>query len=498
MDRWLGTEELHRLVDAHRQDVRYAVLAVTHGESLGVEAPPAALVAYHGHVRQEAHLDLLDPLAGADLAAPSCQVEREPARAVAPHPGLGNPGKEPPDLVPEAHVGGRAGPRGVADRSLVDFEDPVHLVPPLDRLAAHHRQRDPGAAPGAAGQQAVQVLVQDRPDQGTLAAAAHSGHTDEALEWKLDPDLLQVVKPCLPDNQPGASTPRGCAGSAACVQQRVAKRGTEKLRGQRARAAHQLLHGAGAYQPSTAHPAPRSQVQDVLGPADRLLVVLDHDHGIALVLELFQRVEQPPVVPGVQTDGRLVQDVADAPEVGAQLRGQADPLRLTAAQGRGRPIQRQVAQTHPLQELKARTDLGEHVAGNLPFPADKLESPEETLRSFDRKSRQLTDRPAAEPHGSRLRSEPGPAALRAGSFRTFPPLVPPDFFACLFAVETRQQEARAVAVGAPAMLGVERKQPGVRLLEAAAAARAGPASREDRFGRCRGLRSGVSRSGLGS
>jgi hypothetical protein len=67
---------------------------------------------------------------------------------------------------------------------------------------------------------------------------------------------------------------------------------------------------------------------------------------------LGQRVQQHAVVARVQADGGLVQHVAHALQVAAQLRGQADALRLAAAErGRG-AVQRQVAQAHLGQEAR--------------------------------------------------------------------------------------------------------------------------------------------------
>ncbi len=77
-----------------------------------------------------------------------------------------------------------------------------------------------------------------------------------------------------------------------------------------------------------------------------------------------QRVEQDAVVARMQADGRFVEDVADALQVGAELGGQADALRLAARQGGRRAIERQVAQTDFLEEAQARAQFGDDVAGD--------------------------------------------------------------------------------------------------------------------------------------
>ena len=59
----------------------------------------------------------------------------------------------------------------------------------------------------------------------------------------------------------------------------------------------------------------RPQVHHVVGRADRLLVVLDDDHGVAEIAQPRQRGEQLPVVALVQADRRLVEHVQDAGQV---------------------------------------------------------------------------------------------------------------------------------------------------------------------------------------
>jgi hypothetical protein len=78
----------------------------------------------------------------------------------------------------------------------------------------------------------------------------------------------------------------------------------------------------------------RAEVDDVVGAADRVLVVLDDDQRVALGAELLQRVEQDLVVARMQADGRLVEDVADAAQVRAELRREPDALRLAARERR--------------------------------------------------------------------------------------------------------------------------------------------------------------------
>ena len=80
-------------------------------------------------------------------------------------------------------------------------------------------------------------------------------------------------------------------------------------------------------------PAPGADVDDVVGDLDGVLVVLDHEHGVAEVAQAHQRVDEPVVVALVQADRRLVEHVEHADEARADLAtpaGCAGPRRRPA------------------------------------------------------------------------------------------------------------------------------------------------------------------------
>ena len=74
-------------------------------------------------------------------------------------------------------------------------------------------------------------------------------------------------------------------------------------------------------------------VDDVVGGEHGLLVVLHHDDRVAQVAQPQQGLDQTAVVPLVQADGGLVQDVEHAHQARADLGGQADALRFAPRQG---------------------------------------------------------------------------------------------------------------------------------------------------------------------
>ncbi len=52
----------------------------------------------------------------------------------------------------------------------------------------------------------------------------------------------------------------------------------------------------------------------MVGDGDHLGLVLDDEHGVALVPQLQQKVVHPLYVVGMHTDRRLVEDIADVGE----------------------------------------------------------------------------------------------------------------------------------------------------------------------------------------
>ena len=114
--------------------------------------------------------------------------------------------------------------------------------------------------------------------------------------------------------------------------------------GRRLLVGQQALHRAAVHDVAAVLAGARADVDDPVGGADGVLVVLDHDQRVAQVLQPDQRLDQPVVVPLVQADGRLVQHVEHADQAGADLGGQPDALRLAAGEGAGAAVQRQVVQ----------------------------------------------------------------------------------------------------------------------------------------------------------
>ena len=75
----------------------------------------------------------------------------------------------------------------------------------------------------------------------------------------------------------------------------------------------------------------RPDIDDVIGGEDRVLVMLDHNDGIAEIAQAAQGFEQPRIVALMQTDRRLIEHVKHASQSRADLR--REPYALALASG---------------------------------------------------------------------------------------------------------------------------------------------------------------------
>ena len=111
----------------------------------------------------------------------------------------------------------------------------------------------------------------------------------------------------------------------------------------------------------------RADVDQIVGGADAVFIVLDHDDGVADGLQALERADQAGVVALVQADGRFIEHVADADQARADLRGQADALGFAAGEGAGLAVEREIAQADVEHETEAGADFADDRLGDLRF-----------------------------------------------------------------------------------------------------------------------------------
>ena len=319
----------------------------------GLPVVPLALADLAGDedVRQEVHLNFQHAVAGAGLAPSAPDVEAEPARTVAPALGLLRGSKQVPDVVEQPRVGGGVGPGGAADGALVNIDHLVQVLDALDTVALAGMDLH-------AHQVRAQSLEQNLIHQGAFAAAGDAGDHGEGPQGKVHVDVPQVVLRRA-DHFQELAVP----GAALCGNGDFLLAG-EVLARQGVGVGHDLLRRTGGHYFTAVDTGAGADVDEVVRSPHGVLVVLHHQQRIAHVPQAAEGGKELIVVPLVQADGGLVQDIEDAHQGGADLGRQTDALALAAGEGPGGPAQRQVAQAHGLQKAQSGFDLLQNAVGD--------------------------------------------------------------------------------------------------------------------------------------
>ena len=177
---------------------------------------------------------------------------------------------------------------------------------------------------------------------------------------KADVDGREVVRPRAPhrDPLPLLAGPRG-------LRHRDRLLPTQVLTGQALPARDDGGGLAFGHDLAAVDAGTRPHVHDIVGAPDRVLVVLDHEHGVAEVAQVPQRAEQTRVVALMQADGGLVEHVEHAGQPRADLRGEADALAFAAGKRARSAREREVFQPDIYQELQPLVDLLQDAPGDL-------------------------------------------------------------------------------------------------------------------------------------
>ena len=174
------------------------------------------------------------------------------------------------------------------------------------------------------------------------------GHVHPAQVVLLRAEHLQIVPAPLPPlRRNGDFFPSG-----------------EVVPGDRCGVVHDFLRGTGGHDGAAVHPRAGAHVDDIIRLPHGVLVVLHHKEGVAQVPQLLQGLEQLVVVPLVQANGGLVQDIEHPHEGGPDLGGQSNPLALAAGESARLPGEGEVLQAHRLEEAQAVPNFLQNLGGN--------------------------------------------------------------------------------------------------------------------------------------
>ena len=165
-----------------------------------------------------------------------------------------------------------------------------------------------------------------------------------------------------------------------------------------------VLAGAGA------------EVEQVVGGADRLLVVLDDDDGVAEVAQALEGGDEAWRCRAGAGRWRARRGRRATPtRRGADLGGEADALGFAAGEGGGGAVEREVVEADVLQEAQALFDLAQDQAGDVAVGVGELDLLEPLDRAAGGEGAEVLDAGAGDEHGARLRAQAGAAADGAGA-----------------------------------------------------------------------------------
>ena len=116
-----------------------------------------------------------------------------------------------------------------------------------------------------------------------------------------------------------------------------------------------------------------AEVEDIVGVADGVFVVLDDEDGVAEVAQVFEGGDEALVVALMQADGRLIEDVEHAAQARADLRGEADALAFAAGERGGVAVEREIAEADGVEEFEAFDDLAAEAVGDEGFARGEVE-----------------------------------------------------------------------------------------------------------------------------
>src|SRR4029077_13074938 len=154
------------------------------------------------------------------------------------------------------------------------------------------------------------------------------------------------------------------SGRDALFGNRDTRASGEIVRGQRIFCAKNFLDAALGYDLATPRTCPWAKINNVVGRANGFFIVFNPDSGIAEAPQPPQRSEQARVVPLMQSNARLVQNVKNARKPRADLRRQPDPLRFSARKRTALPIEREVAEPDFNEKSQPRLNFAHDLARN--------------------------------------------------------------------------------------------------------------------------------------
>ena len=327
-------------------------------------------------------------------------------------------------------------PRRAADRLLIDEHG---VADELRALELPVRADAPVPVALGALDRRVDHVVHER----GLAGSAHARDRTVSRPSGISTSMFFRLCSVAPKTRSFCTPGRRRAGGTGIASSSrryfaVSERGSSSKPGHRARVDHAAALLAGA----------KTEVDDLVGHANHVGVVLDDQHGVALVAQLLEDRDEPLVVARMQADRRLVEHIQRVHERRAERRREIDPLRLAARERRRQPIEREVVEADVGEEAEAPPDLAQDLVGDDGVFLRELQAVEEARRVLHGERADRVDRPVADAHVARLAPQPRAAAVVARQVAAITAQEHADVHLVLLALEPAEEPLHALVVAA--------------------------------------------------
>ena len=116
-----------------------------------------------------------------------------------------------------------------------------------------------------------------------------------------------------------------------------------------------------------------TDVDEVIAGSHERFIVLDDDDRVSLLLQIAQGGDEPVVVARMKADRRLIEQIEDAHEPGADSGGQPHALPLAAAERVGGAVERQIVGADAIEKREPALDLGHDRFCHWPLVVGKFQ-----------------------------------------------------------------------------------------------------------------------------
>ncbi len=124
-----------------------------------------------------------------------------------------------------------------------------------------------------------------------------------------------------------------------------------------------------------------AEIEDAVGGLDGVRVVFDDENGVAEIAKGFEDVDEALGVARMKTDGRLVENIERADQMGAERGGQLDALRFAAGERGGEAVESEVIEADFIEELQAGANFFEDFIGDFGLRLRQLQLAGKKLRA---------------------------------------------------------------------------------------------------------------------